>query len=372
MATTGSHKSKRRHTEPTQSNDHAARRAKKEVLQDAHAFNQERFRFYSAEADPYRPNHWRLCGYDRPLALSEQDKAQQLTLLDDNAVLVGSKGYCSARAGLGVAHGCWYWEVEVLPRATPLAPNYPEGHVRVGWSQGGCTCSDAPALVHKTSDIRFHLTRRIFWHCTCLALGCGLIGDVQYPCGFDGLSFSWRDKDGACFHRGRGDKTRLGEQGAFGPGDVLGLAIELPGQESLLDLSPAPPEAEAVDLKGLAYLETTLVTRVDEVCVGSRMMCYKNGQLLGSMALDVPKGRYYPTVSLYFNSQVRVNFGPKLRYPPTDGRFRPLAEFVPRYNAGLALFDAVQEAVNRVDQTASTAAAPTPVPARPAPLTKPA
>ena len=52
-----------------------------------------------------------------------------------------------------------------------------------------------------------------------------VLGDLQVPCGYDSLSYSWRDSEGKAFHRSRG--RDFGPAEGFAAGDVLGFQIIL-------------------------------------------------------------------------------------------------------------------------------------------------
>ena len=65
-------------------------------------------------------------------------------------------------------------------------------------------------------------------------------GDVQVPCGYDSLSYSWRDLNGTLFHKSKGTEY---PDGAYGIGDVLGFLIVLPAEPSCASLPIRPPEA---------------------------------------------------------------------------------------------------------------------------------
>ena len=52
--------------------------------------------------------------------------------------------------------------------------------------------------------------------------------------------------------------------------------------------------------------------------IGSRISFYRNGQYLGVAFEDIYEGFYFPSISLYKNCKVTVNFGPNFRYPPAN------------------------------------------------------
>lgn len=50
--------------------------------------------------------------------------------------------------------------------------------------------------------------------------------------------------------------------------------------------------------------------------VGSKIIYYKNGKCLNESAVDLYEGKYFPTVSIYKNCTLSLNFGPDFKYPP--------------------------------------------------------
>lgn len=50
--------------------------------------------------------------------------------------------------------------------------------------------------------------------------------------------------------------------------------------------------------------------------IGSKIIYYKNGKCLNESAIDLYDGKYFPTVSLFKNCLLSVNFGPDFKYPP--------------------------------------------------------
>lgn len=50
--------------------------------------------------------------------------------------------------------------------------------------------------------------------------------------------------------------------------------------------------------------------------IGSKIIYYKNGECFNESAVDLYDGKYFPTVSLYKNCTLSLNFGPNFKYPP--------------------------------------------------------
>lgn len=50
--------------------------------------------------------------------------------------------------------------------------------------------------------------------------------------------------------------------------------------------------------------------------IGSKIIYYKNGKCLSEGAIDLYDGKYFPTLSLYKNCTLSINFGPNFKYPP--------------------------------------------------------
>lgn len=55
---------------------------------------------------------------------------------------------------------------------------------------------------------------------------------------------------------------------------------------------------------------------------GAKLHYFKNGVHQGVGFQDIYGGSYFPTVALYKNVTVSVNFGPNFKFPPKDFNFR--------------------------------------------------
>lgn len=226
--------------------------------------------------------------------------------------------------------------------------------------------------------------------------------DREAPTGTDVYGFSWRD-DGTLFHQARpvsllvAQNLEMKEHGeadkiltspdlelledladpeaepkldSYGPGDVLGFAIELPRsnmdfiralhehQEAILVNQSTElqlrrevlakqtalnyPQANQAQLR--AEIEALLVQVAEIKPVpplnlppsepGTRMTFYKNGKLQNLALLNVPPGSYYPAASLYYQAAVLANFGPTFAHPPPNG-FLPTSELPNHYQIPL-------------------------------------
>lgn len=55
-----------------------------------------------------------------------------------------------------------------------------------------------------------------------------------------------------------------------------------------------------------------------EPLIGSKIIFYKNGECLNVGASNINIGQYFPTLSLYKNCTLSVNFGPDFEHPPPE------------------------------------------------------
>lgn len=212
--------------------------------------------------------------------MAMHDRAPQLKVSEDRLSVTGERGYCMARGTHGAHLGTYYYEVTVT--------DMPEGSAaRIGWSQE--------------------------------------LGNLQGPCGYDRFSYGWRSRKGTAFHDSRG---RHFAASGFEQGDTLGFLIHLPadereGPDSVNTQSFLPlthKERPLVKFKSYFYFEqkdeAQKVSKSLRPLRGSRMVCYKNGEEVGTMFSDVNAGIYYPAASLYKNITLTFNFGPKFKHDP--------------------------------------------------------
>ena len=69
---------------------------------------------------------------------------------------------------------------------------------------------------------------------------------------------------------------------------------------------------------------------------------------------DLPHGTYYPAVSLYMGARVRMNFGPKFAFPPTDQVYQPFTTATAYNDAQLVLSDLITKVGNEIANTSHT------------------
>ena len=225
--------------------------------------------------------------------LSENDRAPQLKLEGDLRV-TGEKGYSMVRATSGINRGKFYYEVTV-DRMNKENREGSDGvsAARIGWSQ------------------RY--------------------SNLQAPLGYDKYGYSYRSRFGTKFHQAKG-KT-YDTSGGYGEGDTIGCMIELPfgNKKNLTEGRHLPT---SIKITG-AILHSNhkrkdtdktskpkMLEEKDQIPQNliplpeSKISFYKNGRFLGVAFKDIYEGFYYPTISLYKNCTVTVNFGPKFRFPP--------------------------------------------------------
>lgn len=214
--------------------------------------------------------------------LSESDRAPQLKLDEKFSRVTGEKGYSMVRATHGINRGTFYYEVRIdyMPDNTAT---------RIGWGQ--------------------------------------CFGNLQAPLGYDHYGYSWRSRSGTKFHQARG-KT-YDKSGGYGQGDIIGCLIELPFGN---DKGHTQAHHLPISIKGYAGLvvakKKDAPYRQGETkdeppqlsdmkpLKGSKISFFKNGLPIGVAFEDIFEGFYYPSISLYKNCTVSVNFGPSFRFPP--------------------------------------------------------
>ncbi|KAI3625540.1 hypothetical protein CBS9595_000901 [Malassezia furfur] len=126
---------------------------------------------------------------------SWQDRSAFMHISNDAMVVGTDKGFRSARTNLGVRHGAWYVEVEILPpdaSSEPATPMRDGPHARVGFGRREA--------------------------------------GLNAPVGWDAYSYGYRDRNGARVTLSR--PQPFGR--AFGPGDVIGMYIRLPSEDAPL------------------------------------------------------------------------------------------------------------------------------------------
>ncbi|XP_017774285.1 PREDICTED: set1/Ash2 histone methyltransferase complex subunit ASH2 isoform X3 [Nicrophorus vespilloides] len=253
-----------------------------------HPFNKDGYRYLLAEPDPHAPfrqefdesSDW--AGKPIPgwlyrtlvpstVLLALHDSAPQLKISEDRLSVTGEKGYCTVRATHCISKGTWYWEATI--------DNMPEGSAaRLGWGQD--------------------------------------YANLQAPLGYDKFGYSWRSKKGTKFHESAGKKFSTG----YGEGDTVGFLLILPEVVTTKRIPQTYKDRPLVKFKSHLYYEekdnvSECLKKLSTV-PGSKMMCFKNGELQGVAFEEIYGGSYYPTLSLHKSATVSVNFGPNFKFAP--------------------------------------------------------
>jgi hypothetical protein len=222
-----------------------------------------------------------------PVALSSFDIAPGLTFVESETTpqqcIRGHKGFRSVRATYGVVEGSWYYEVTVLPYSG-------DGAVRLGW-----------------------------------ATRCA---DIGTPVGSTGSGFGIRDRTGEFVY----DSLPVPYGESFGVGDVIGVRITLPS-------SLSPQRKRSIAERDIHWLNYRFVGWTppaqgmrSQDFEGASVQFYKNGKAFGvptkfskndPSRVRVPDGTYFPTISLFKNAEVSVNFGPFATMPASC---RPMSD----------------------------------------------
>lgn len=264
-----------------------------------HPYNKDGYRYILAEKDPHSsleldpeemagrpipPELYRPC-LSSEILLALHDRAPQLKVAENRLTVTGEKGYCMIKATHGVSFGTWYYEVYINDVST-----VPESAVRLGWSQP--------------------------------------LGNLQAPCGYDKLSYSWRSKFGTRFHQSRGKHYSDG----YTAGDTLGLLIHLPKQKAI-HLPATHKDKALIKFKNFFYFEekdepVEEFEKSLKILPGSKIMFFKNGECQGVAWHDLFTGIYYPALSLYKGATITANFGPDFKYSPQDISFKPMSDAV--------------------------------------------
>ncbi|GFO04228.1 set1/ash2 histone methyltransferase complex subunit ash2-like [Plakobranchus ocellatus] len=79
---------------------------------------------------------------------------------------------------------------------------------------------------------------------------------------------------------------------------------------------------------------------------GSKIMMFKNGVSAGVAFSDLFEGTYFPAISLYKNTTVTANFGPKFHFPPKQIDFKPMSAAAEQAHIEYALADIVYHVEN--------------------------
>jgi len=264
-----------------------------------HPFNKDGYRYLLAEPDPHAPFRQEfgestdnagkpipgfLCRVTTPetVLMALHDRAPQLQITEDRNQITGTKFYFTARASHSVGRGSWYFEVKIV--------DMPEGAAtRIGWATKNA--------------------------------------NLNAPLGFDKFGYSCRSRKGTRFHDSIGKSYSPG----YGAGDYLGCLITLPELPARDYLPPTYKDKPLIKFKNHLYYEEKDGTQEKlknlKAVPGSKITFFKNGESLGEAFPDIYDGEYYPAISLYKYSKVKINFGPKFRHSPKEtSGFKPMSE----------------------------------------------
>lgn len=140
--------------------------------------------------------------------------------------------------------------------------------------------------------------------------------NLQAPLGYDKFAYSWRSRKGTKFHESHG--KHYGQ--CYGEGDVVGLLIVLPEQETTRYIPDTFKDRPLVKFKSHLYYEdkdkVSDSLKSLKVLPGSKMYFFKNGECQGVAFEDIYAGGYYPSVSIFKGATVNLNFGNEpFKYP---------------------------------------------------------
>lgn len=329
---------------------------------DDYAYSKRGYRFSPAIARPSM-SALKFTACEAPpycARLSYEDRSPQSLLISQSGTVASTlHGFRSARANVCVREGDWYYEVKVL-KGIPKDSDGTNSHLH-------------------DAHVRLGFSRRE--------------SSMEAPVGHDGYGYGLRDVSGQTVHLSR-PKPFMEEP--IRTGDIIGLRISIPSRpEETKPVAGFFRDRYPVRYKGQLFFETLdyvptkpmteLLTPVSVLrkkregakhhtpttIAGSFITVYKNGKDMGKAFTDLneflpPHSKfqspfdnrmfddgmvgYYPTVSVYREGAVEVNFGPNFAHPPPEG-VRPLCE---RYDEQIAedlTLDIIDQAdFERLDQ----------------------
>ncbi|TMS32930.1 hypothetical protein L596_000721 [Steinernema carpocapsae] len=205
---------------------------------------------------------------------------RKLRLSDDRLTLSGQRnlGYCAARGTHMVSKGKWYYEVRFDRQA-------PQSHIRIGFAQE--------------------------------------LLPLQACIGYTKLSYGFRSKCGTKFHDCIGTRYLKAD---FKEGDVLGCLIDIPEPKFVTSeyLPQSKKDMILVFCKSHMFYEQKddLASSLKKLKTarGSKIEFFLNGKSCGVAYTNIYAGQYYPAVSIYQESQITCNFGPRMKYLPAGAR----------------------------------------------------
>ena len=234
---------------------------------------------------------------DPPLMTTDNDGGN--TNIRRRLVVKGAiRGYRMSRATHGVSNGCYYYEAIIVGGDNN---NIYSGQKRpLHESSNQEEPSDLATKRQKTGHVRIGWSTRS--------------GDLQAPVGYDASSYAIRDTGGSRIHKSRREDKWGGTE--FGPGDVVGFAISL-YSDNTAKSSTTVPSSLVLDSATIGGTNGVSNGVKVDATTGSHIRFFVNGKQVGDKAFDnITPGTYYPAVSCYSDSTVKLNFGPHFVYPP--------------------------------------------------------
>lgn len=254
----------------------------------------------------------------------------------------GMRGYRMARASHGVDAGSYYYEIIILDPEKPMHSDATNNNInnstssissikdfQLPPSENLRTGSKLETALKQNDEsgngsVAGHV--RIGWSMRT--------GDLQAPVGYDKWSYALRDIKGSKVHASRREDNWGGLP--FGPGDVIGLAINLNAEQIgginlglINDQQHAPQKNDNTPPKK----KNKKLTAAKNAEFTNHIRFFKNGIALGpgfiySRAVrsgceafnNIESGVYCPAVSTYMGARIRANFGPHFVYtiPPAQ------------------------------------------------------
>jgi len=161
-------------------------------------------------------------------------------------------------------------------------------------------------------------------------------GELQAPVGYDQWSYAYRDISGSRIHNSQREDSWYGNHmdASFRPGDVIGLAICLIGNNSTITTTNTTTSTTTISSSTASTKTNHIRFFKNGESVG--LIIKSKGINIGGEAFDnITAGTYYPAVSAYMGGCCRVNFGPHFVYPlrakalPTGMKILPMCESSP-------------------------------------------
>jgi Set1/Ash2 histone methyltransferase complex subunit ASH2 len=268
------------------------------------------------------------------VAMSTKDSAPQLKLEDpplmttDNVeggntsptnlnirrrlVVKGAiRGYRMSRATHGVSSGTYYYEAIIGGGDNNIQSGKKRPLHESSNQEEANKESDLATKRQKTGHVRIGWSTRS--------------GDLQAPVGYDASSYAIRDTGGSRIHKSRREDKWGGKE--FGPGDVVGFAICLSGDNNTKSSATVPSSlGVGSSTVGGSNEGNSSNGMTSDTGIGNHIRFFINGKQIGDKAFDnITPGTYYPAVSCYSDSSVHLNFGPHFVHPPKE-KMQPVSD----------------------------------------------